>query len=289
MDPILLLVFSTPLILAALGEVVGQRAGVLNIGLEGMMLFGAFFGFLVTGRSGSLVEGFLVGSACGLALALLSSVFTVKLGADQVVVGTAINFLALGVTGLAFRRIYGQSGQLLSSPTLPKFFGLDAVVWLALVLIPLVWWCINRTNWGLTLRACGEYPKAVEAAGFAVPLIRIQALALGGALAGLAGAYLSLGVAGTFAEGMTAGRGFLAIALVTFGRWRPIWVALAAVLLGYVQSLQYSLQGKPILGVVIPSQLWLAMPYVIALLVLVLIGSGTVTPQALGRPYTKER
>lgn len=289
MDFILLLVFSTPLILAALGEVVGQRAGVLNIGLEGMMLFGAFFSFLVAGRSGSLIEGFMIGALCGLILALVSSFFTVKLGADQVVVGTAINFLALGVTGLAFRRVYGQSGQLLSSPAMPKLLGVDAVVVLALILIPLVWWAIHKTNWGLALRASGEYPKAVEAAGFAVPLIRIQALAIGGALAGLAGAYLSLGVAGTFAEGMTAGRGFLAIALVTFGRWRPIWVALAAVLLGYVQSLQYSLQGKPILGVVIPSQLWLAMPYVIALIVLVLIGAGTVTPQALGRPYTKER
>lgn len=338
MDLAVLLLFSTPLILAALGEVVGQRSGVLNIGLEGMMLFGAFFGFLVASRTGSLVEGFAVGAACGVGLALISGFFTVKLGADQVVVGTAINFMALGVTGLAFRRIFGQSGQLLSSPALPKFLGLDWVIWIALALIPALWWIVNRTAWGLALRACGEYPKAVEAAGFAVPKIRLQALAVGGALAGLGGAYLSLGVAGTFAEGMTAGRGFLAIALVTFGRWRPIWVALAALLMGYAQSLQFSLQGKDIatswvlLAIVLsglaifvygwrpkaPSwmrwaglggpavallsrmvtlpktfqvspQLWLAMPYVLALVVLVLVGTGTVTPQALGRPYTKER
>jgi len=337
-DVSLLLLFSTPLILAALGEIVGQRAGVLNIGLEGMMLFGAFFGFLVAGRNGSLIEAFAVGAGCGIGLALISSFFTVKLGADQVVVGTAINFLALGVTGLAFRRVYGQSGQLLSSPALPKFLGLDGVIWFALLSIPALWWIVNRTTWGLALRACGEYPKAVEAAGIAVPKIRIQALVIGGALAGLGGAYLSLGVAGTFAEGMTAGRGFLAIALVTFGRWRPGWVALAAILLGYAQSLQFSLQGRDIstsavllvvalvgltlfvMGIFskgpawlrwagciapavailskvahfprtfqVPSQLWLAMPYVLALAVLVLVGTGTVTPQALGQPYTKER
>lgn len=289
MDLALLLLFSTPLILAGLGEVIGQRAGVLNIGLEGTMLMGAFFGFLVATKTGSLPLGFGCGVLCGIAISLVSSLFTVKMGADQVVVGTAVNFLALGVTGLAFRRIYGQSGQLLSSPPLPKFMGLDLVVLFALLAIPLVWWLLHRTNWGLALRACGEYPTAVDAAGFAVPVLRIQALTLGGALAGLGGAYLALGVAGTFAEGMTAGRGFLAIALVTFGRWKPVWVALAAVLLGYAQSLQYSLQGRPIFGVTVPSQLWLALPYVLALLVLVLVGSGTVTPQALGKPYRKEK
>jgi len=331
-----LLVVSTPLILAALGEVVGQRGGVLNIGVEGMMLFGAFFGFLATGRSGSLLIGFGAAVLVGVVLALISGLFTVRLGADQVVVGTAINFLALGVTGLGFRRIYGQSGQLLSSPSLPHALGIDPIVVIALLLIPAIWFLLMKTNWGLALRASGEYPKAVEAAGFSVSKVRISGLVLGGALAGLAGAHLSLGVAGTFAEGMTAGRGFLAIALVTFGRWQPIWVALAALLLGYTQSLQYSLQGNAIsrhsvqitillccialagtmmvkrkadlrvMGGIailaslsffslswpqeihIPSQLWLALPYVLALLVLVLVGSGTLTPRALGKPYEKE-
>lgn len=288
MDWAFLLVVSTPLILAALGEVVGQRSGVLNIGLEGTMLLGAFLGFLIASKSGLLLLAFPIAAGIGVLIALISGYFTVKLGADQVVVGTAVNFLALGATGLAFRRIYGQSGQLLSSPDMPRLWGLDVVVLTALVLVPTTWWLLFRTKWGLALRACGEYPKAVEAAGFNVSRVRLSALALGGALAGLAGAHLSLGVAGTFAEGMTAGRGFLAIALVTFGRWRPAWVALAALLLGYTQSLQYSLQGKPVFGVQIPSQLWLALPYVLALLVLVFIGSGTVAPKALGRPYEKE-
>ncbi len=288
MDWAFLLVVSTPLILAALGETVGQRSGVLNIGLEGTMLFGAFFGFLIAGRTGSVALGFGLAASLGLAISLFSGLFTVKLGSDQVVVGTAINFLALGVTGLGFRRIYGQSGQLLSSPEIPKFLGLDPVCLFAIALIPMIWFLLMRTKWGLALRASGEYPKAVEASGFSVGKIRLTALALAGALAGLGGAHLSLGVAGTFAEGMTAGRGFLAIALVTFGRWRPGFVAVAALLLGYTQSLQYSLQGKTVLGVMVPSQLWLALPYVLALLVLVFVGSGTVTPKALGKPYEKE-
>mgnify|MGYP001037494281 CR=1 FL=1 len=288
MDFAFLLVTAAPLIYAALGEVIGQRSGVLNIGIEGMMLVGAFFGFLVAGKTGSWPLGFGIGAACGLLLAIISSVFTVKLAADQVVVGTAINFLALGVTGLGFRRAYGQSGQLLTSPELPRIWGIDPMLVVAFLLIPLVWWLIQRTKWGLALRGCGEYPAAVETSGFSVNRIRIQALLFGGMLAGLGGAYLSLAVAGSFAEGMTAGRGVLAIALVTFGRWRPIWVALAALALGYAQSLQYSLQGRPIFGVVIPAQIWLGLPYVVSLLVLIFVGSGTVTPQALGKPYRKE-
>lgn len=288
MDWAFLLVVSTPLILAALGEAVGQRSGVLNIGLEGTMLFGAFFGFLIAGRTGSLSIGFALAAAIGILISLLAGSFTVKLGADQVVVGTAINFLALGITGLGFRRIYGQSGQLLSSPELPRFLGIDAICLLAIILIPVIWFVLMRTKWGLAVRACGEYPKAVEASGFSVIKIRLTAQMIGGALAGLGGAHLALGVAGTFAEGMTAGRGFLAIALVTFGRWQPIYVALAALLLGYTQSLQYILQGRPVLGIQVPSQLWLALPYVLALLVLVFVGSGTVAPKSLGRPYEKE-
>lgn len=289
MDLALLLLVSTPLVLASLGELIGQRSGLLNIGLEGMMLVGAFAGFAVAQQTGSPWLGVALATALGVGLNLLSGVFTVWLGSDQVVVGTAFNFLALGVTGLGFRRLYGQSGQLLSSPDLPRLAGLDVLVWLGLALIPLIWFLLQRTGWGLAARACGEYPSSVEAAGFRVHRIRFQALAVSGALAGLAGAHLSLGVAGTFAEGMTAGRGFLAIALVTFGRWRPVWVVLAGLLLGFAQSLQYSLQGKPVLGVQIPPQLWLALPYVLALLVLVFVGTRTVTPQALGQAYRRKR
>lgn len=288
-DPILVLVFTTPLLLAAFGEVVGQKAGLLNIGAEGMMLAGAFVGFFAADRTGSLAVGFLAAAIAGVLLAIGSGFFTIRLGSDQVVVGTAINFLALGATGLAFRRLYGSSGHLLSSAAMPRLLGLDVVTVITIALLPVVWFVLERTHWGLAVRACGEYPKAAEAAGQSVARLRFQAASLSGLLAGLGGAYLALGVAGTFAEGMSAGRGFLAIAVVTFGRWKPGWVALAAMLLGYAQSLQYGMQGRPIFGVLVPTQLWLAMPYVLALLVLVLAGTGAVTPAALGRPYTKER
>ncbi len=337
MDLALLLVFSTPLALAAMGELVGQRSGVINIGLEGMMLIAAFLGVYVAKSTGSIPLAFLVPAIAGAALGLVSGFFTVRLGADQVVVGTAINFLALGATGLAYRSIYGTSGQLLDVAAMTKFWGIDGMVVLMLLLIPIIGFAIYRTNWGLVLRAAGDYPKAAEAAGYSVSRIRMQAVVIGGVFAGLAGAYLSLGVANSFAEGMTAGRGFVAIALVTFGRWRPLYVTLAALLIGYCQSLKFSLQesGVPafvivallilsaiaVLGVVlarrvhyrnaawilvfgglavsallnlpktvaVPSQLWLALPYVVALAVLIVVGKGTVAPGALGIAYKRER
>jgi simple sugar transport system permease protein len=288
MDWGFLLILSTPLILAALGEVVGQKSGVLNIGLEGMMLMGAFAGYWVAIKGNSPYLALAVGIGVGGLLSLISAYFTVKLGSDQVVVGTAVNFLALGLTGLGYRRAFGEPSQLPAMPEFASLGPIDAVTATTLLLIPILWVAINRTKWGLALRACGEYPKAVEASGFSVHRIRMTALLIGGLLAGLAGAYLSVGVARSFAEGMTAGRGFLAIALVTFGRWHPAWTAVAALVLGYTQSLQYSLQGRPIFGVQVPSQLWLALPYVAALAVLVLVGSGSASPGALGRPYEKE-
>lgn len=290
---ITLLVFSAPLILAALGELIGQRGGVINIGLEGMMLIGAFVGVLVADRTGSLMLAFGLAAASGTALGLLSGWFTVRLAADQVVVGTALNLMALGVTSLAFRASYGATGKLLNTPAVPKALGLDLGVWFMLAAIPLVGLLVYRTNWGLALRAAGGYPRAAEAAGFSVEKLRLQGVGLGGFFAGIAGAYLSLGVANSFAEGMTVGRGFLAIALVTFGRWRPAFIVLAGLLIGYCQSLKFSLQGTQFhLGFgsfEIPSQLWLALPYVVALVVLVIVGKGTIAPGALGVPYKKER
>ena len=287
LDLTFLLILSVPLILAAVGETIGQRSGVLNIGLEGMMLVGAFVGFAVGIKSGSVLAATGAATAAGLVLASISAFFVIRLESDQVVVGTAVNLFALGSTGLAFRRMFGQSPTLGTLPTVPKLAGVDLFVPLALIVTVLAWWLLAKTRWGLAIRASGEYPQAVEASGFSVTRLRIGALMIGGALAGLAGCHLTLGVAGSFAEGMTAGRGFLAIALVTFGRWQPHLAALAAVLLGYAQSLQYSLQGKKVFGVEIPSQLWLALPYVLALVVLVLVGSGAPSPKALGRPYER--
>lgn len=285
LDLILLLTFSTPIALAAIGETVSQRAGVLNIGLEGMMLCGAFFGMLVSLDTGSPWLGMGAAGLSSLALALASSLFIVRLAADQVVVGTAINLLALGLTGTLFRARFGQSGALLSVAKLPEWNGLDPVAVSMLASVPLVWWVLQRTGFGLALRAAGESTKAVEAAGFSVAVLRTACLSISGLFGGLAGGYLALGIAGSFAENMTAGRGFVAIALVTFGRWKPGWVLAAALLIGFAESLQFSLQAD---NVGLPHQLFVALPYVVALLVLVVAGKGTQAPDSLGVAYRRE-
>jgi simple sugar transport system permease protein len=286
MDVALLLIFSAPVAIAAIGESVAQRAGVLNIGLEGSMLCGAFFAMLATHSTGSPWIGLLAGTTVGLALTLLQGWFTVMLAADQVVAGTAANLLAMGLTGTLFRSQFGQSGQLLSIPKIPSWHGLDAVLVFMLLSVPVLWFLLWRTGWGLALRSCGEYPKAAEAAGYSVPNLRLQGLAFSGVFGGLAGAYLAVGVAGSFAENMTAGRGFVAIAMVTFGRWNPLFALGAALLVGYADSLQFALQAR---NIALPHQFFVALPYVTALLVLVLAGKGALAPRALGTAYRRER
>ena len=278
--------YTAPVALAAIGETVNQKSGVINIGIEGMMLTGAFFAMLVSLKTGSPWLGLSAGIGCGICLALISSWFTLYRQADQVVVGSAINLLALGLTGTLYRAQFGQSGQLLNVPTIPQWNGLDAVMVFLLLATLGAWMLLFRTGWGLAVRAAGEYPKAAEASGFSVRKLRLEAGLLAGAFAGLAGAYLSVGIAGSFAENMTAGRGFIAIAMVTFGRWKPQFVVIAALLIGFVESLQFKLQTY---GWQVPFQLLLALPYIVALLVLVLVGKGTLAPAALGQAYAKER
>lgn len=285
MELLLLLQYATPVGLAAIGETVGQKSGVINIGLEGMMLLAAFFSTWSTLATGSPWIGFLAGCGVGVASNLLSALFTIRMGIDQVVVGTAMNLLSLGLTGTLFRARFGQTGSLLSVPSIPRFGGIDAVVIAMVLLVPLTALLLNRTAWGLAVRAAGEYPKAAEAAGFNVWKLRFGASAYAGLLAGAAGAYLSLGIAGSFAENMTNGRGFIAIAMVTFGRWKPVYVLLSALLIGYLESLQFTLQAK---GSSVPFQLLLALPYVAALAVLVVAGKGTSFPAALAKPYSRD-
>jgi simple sugar transport system permease protein len=285
-DWITLLQFATPLILAALGETVGQKGGLINIGLEGTMLAAAFFAVLGCIGTGSPWLGLVIGALGGLGMTMMITWFTVTLGADQVVVGTAANLLALGLTGTLFEARFGHSGQLFHVDQIPTWHGVDAVMISGIVAVFLVTWLLWHTGWGLALRAAGEYPQAAEAAGFSVHKLRFQAAAIGGLLGGLGGAYLSLGVVGSFAENMTGGRGFIAIAMVTFGRWKPAYVFLACLLIGYLDSLQYTLQAR---GSTVPFQLLIALPYVAALVVLVAVGKGTVVPAALARPYTREK
>lgn len=285
MDFAALLVFAAPVGLAALGECINQRGGTLNIGLEGTMLGAAYFGMLTSSATGSPWIGLLVGIAVGVACSLIQAFFVLKIAADQVVVGTALNLLALGLTSTLFRARFGSSGQLLSVPQVPKVMGIDAVIVVMILLAATTGWLLFRTKWGLALRATGEYPEAVAAAGFSVSRLRLTALTIAGALGGLGGAYLSLGISGSFAENMTAGRGFVAIAMVTFGRWKPTWVFAASLLVGYAESLQFVFQSK---GWHVPFQLLIAAPYVLALLVLVGFGRGSAAPAALGKPYRRE-
>lgn len=286
MNPIELLRYASPVAFAAMGETVGQRAGVLNIGLEGAMLTSAYFGMVVCDTTKSPWLGVLAAVVAALVVMAISGWFMVYLAADQVVVGTAVNLMALGVTSTLFRARYSDSGQLLSVPTIPRIGEFDPLLLLLLLAIPVVWFALMRTGWGLALRAAGEYPKSAEAAGYSVNRLRFGACLVGGAFAGLAGAYLSLGIAGSFAENMTAGRGFVAIAMVTFGRWRPFWVFAAALLVGFAESLQFKVQS---LGWNVPFQLLIALPYLIALAVLVIVGKGTVAPGALGVAYRREK
>jgi simple sugar transport system permease protein len=278
--------YTAPVALAAIGETVNQKAGVINIGIEGMMLSGAFFAMFVSLRTGSPWLGLVIGVVCGVLLSAISSWFTLYRQADQVVVGTALNLFALGLTGTLYRAQFGQSGQLLNVPTIPQWNGLDPVLIFLVLATAGCWVLLFRTGWGLAVRAAGEYPKASEAAGFSVRKLRLGAGLFAGAFAGLAGAYLSVGIAGSFAENMTAGRGFIAIAMVTFGRWKPQLVVVAALLIGFVESLQFRLQT---LGWQVPFQLLLALPYIVALGVLVVVGKGTLAPAALGQAYAKER
>lgn len=278
--------YAAPVAIAALGETVGQKAGVINIGLEGSMLTAALCATIVTLATKNPALGLLVGTIAGLGVTLLAGVFAISLQSDQVVVGTAINLLALGVTGTIYRSKFGQSGQLISLPPIAKWHGIDAVIVAMVISAPLLWWLLNRTAWGLAVRSTGEYPKSSEAAGFSVAALRYSAVSVAGVFAGLAGAYLAVGLAGSFAEAMTVGRGFVAIAMVTFGRWRPGWVLLAALTIGFVDLLQYRFQA---MGWHAPFQLMLALPYLVALLVLVFVGKGAAAPQALGRPHRREK
>ena len=287
---------ATPLLLAALGENIVQKAGIVNVGLEGMLLVGAFAATLGTlylpGLPGgpplhNAFAGVVVGGLAGLLLALLFALFAVKLAANQVVVGVVINLLALGLTGTLYRKLFGTTGQFISTAALPRYAWLGnqtPITLLACLAVPVAWWWLSRTRGGLKLRACGEQPVAAEASGVRVAQVRACALAFGGAMAGMAGAYLSVGDTNTFIPNMSAGRGFIALAIVTAGRWNPYGCLIAALCFGFAQSLQY--QGQA-LGGHVPYQVFLALPYLATLLILALGRRGSAAPAALGRPYRR--
>ena len=294
------LVAAAPLLLAALGETLVQRAGVINIGLEGILLVGAFAGMVACYTSGSPIVGVSAGALSGLLLALLFAGLTVGLSADQIVVGVSLNLLAAGITGVLYRGIFGVTGQalqvttfppvsipLLSTlPTLgPALFQHTVLVYLAVSLVPLFTFFLFHLRGGLQLQAVGEHPQAAETLGISVRKVRILALAVEGILGGIAGSYLSLAYSNTFIEGMSAGRGFIALAIVIFGRWNPNGALWGSLFFGAATALQFHLQA---LGLRIPYQFVLMLPYVLTLFALVFLGTRTSAPAALGEPYTRE-
>jgi general nucleoside transport system permease protein len=273
--------YAVPTAFGAIGESIVQRAGIINVGLEGLMLGSAFSATIVSSSTGNPWLGILAGMVSGMLTSLFLGILVIKFSLDQIVVGTAINLLSLGVCGTLFEK-QGATGKLMNLPSIPKFFGSFDVVLVFLILCAIaVGIVLYRTNYGLKLRAAGEYPEAVVAAGFRPAKLRYQALIAGGLFGGIGGAYLALGISQSFATEMVAGRGFIAIALVTFARWRPIGILLSAMMLGLFEVLQFELQMS---GSQIPRSLLLASPYIATLVILVFVGKGTRAPQSLGVP-----
>ncbi|CAN5144699.1 ABC transporter permease [soil metagenome] len=286
---------ATPLALAALGEVLVERSGLINLGLEGAILAGAF-GSLVGATVGGVVSGYMGAICGGVLVAALFAVFVIWLRADQIITGTAITLLSAGATGTLYRLWYGTSGAALGTPTstpialpglsrLPligaALFAQPLMTYVVYILVPLLAWWLRATHAGLALRAVGERPEAAEAAGVRVTRVRVAAVLAGGVLGGLAGGTLVLAQAGTFAEGMSAGRGFIAVSIVVLGRWNPVGVALAALVFGAASALQFAFQA---MGWHTPYQLFLVLPYLLTLAGLAGVVGRTRAPESLGMP-----
>ncbi|MDE3127810.1 MAG: ABC transporter permease [Gemmatimonadota bacterium] len=284
---------TVPLLLAAGGELLSERAGILNIGLEGAVIAGALAATLGVGPWG-LAGGYAAALCAGAAVGLLMALFVVVVRADQILTGTAATLLAFGVTGAVYRGVYGATGVALTLPTSAPFripvlaaipgvgsalFDQPAVFYLAYLLVPILWWFLYRTQVGLALRAVGESPAAAGAAGIAAGPLRAAAVTVGSALGGLAGGVLVLAQAGTFAEGMSAGRGFIAIAIVVLGRWTPLGIMIGALVFGVATAMQYVVQA---MGWPIRYELVLMLPYLLTLLALMFSPRG-VAPAMLAR------
>jgi simple sugar transport system permease protein len=292
---------STPLILAALEGLYSERGGVINIALEGIMLAGAFTAAAVTVYSHNPWIGLLAAIAAGTLVALIHGLATIKYRADQVVSGTAINILFLGVPALLSGALFDSTGatpQLPREQVLPDFtifaaerwpllasvFNQKPLVYLALLAVPATWYLLRHTRFGLRLRAVGENPEAADTAGVSVIGMRFGGVLISGALAALGGAYLSIGQNSLFTRNMTAGRGFIALAALIFGKWNPVGAFLACVLFGFAEAVAIRMQGT----VNIPNQFIQLIPYVLTMVVLAGLIRRATPPRSLGVPYVKE-
>ena len=290
--------FATPLVFGAIAGMFAERSGVINIGLEGMMLMGAYFGLYGADKGGTWVVGLLVGMASGGLLALVYAYFAIHLRADQIVGGTAVNFLAFGITGYFFQETY--NGQVTGDVSLlPEIHlgglghflegaigNLSILTWASFVLVIVAYVVFFKTPIGLRLRACGEHPRAADTVGINVYLVRYCCVVLSGLLVAIGGVYLTLGPEGngTFIPGITSGRGFIALAAMIFGNWRPAGAFAAALLFGFSSALALKLQvysGQA-------ATLFQVLPYVLTLVAVAGVIGRTVPPAAEGKPYAKQ-
>ena len=273
---------STPLLLAALGGLYSERGGVINIALEALLLAGAFTAAVVTHFAGNPWLGLLAAIAAGAAVALVHGIACIRFRADQVVSGTAINIVFLGLPQLLAGAFFASTG---ATPQLPKGQLLpNAPIVLAFGLVPVTWYVLNRTRFGLRLRAVGENPEAADTAGVDVARVRYAGVVLSGVLAAIGGAYLSIGQASLFTRNMSAGRGFIALAALIFGKWRPVQTMLACLLFGAADALSIQMQGVSR----IPVQFIQIIPYVLTLVVLAGFIGQSRAPRALRTPYAKK-
>ncbi|MEM9205820.1 MAG: ABC transporter permease [Pseudomonadota bacterium] len=302
-EPIILTVItaSTPLLLAAIGELVSERAGVLNLGVEGMMAVGAASAFGAAVATGNGAAGIVAGIGAGVLLSMLFALLTVRFAANQVATGLALTLLGLGIANSIGSGLVGVARDPLPKLDVPGvseipmigpiLFGQDVIVYASFALVIGVWYVLNYTRLGLTVRAVGDNHGSAHVLGINVATVRFGAIAFGGACAGLAGAYLSLSYTPLWVDGMTAGRGWIALALVVFASWLPWRVLIGAYLFGAVTILQFHAQGA---GIQIPAQLLSALPYIATILVLVLISRDVMraranTPACLGQPFIPDR
>jgi ABC-type uncharacterized transport system permease subunit len=290
--------YATPLVFASLGGLFSERSGVVNIGLEGMMLTGAFFAVWGSDVTGSWILAIAIAVAAGGVMGLVHAVFSVTLRTDQIVGGTAINFLALGITSYLFFKLYGQQGTPTDISTIPNvhlsvlgngfvgdvFGNLNIMIWVGIALVALTWVIVFKTPIGLRIRACGEHPRAADTVGIDVYAIRYAAVTLSGMLAAAGGAYLSIGFGNSFTENMTAGRGFIALAALIFGNWRPVGAAAACLLFGFSSALGVNLQAYS-LSI---STLFTALPYLLTLVAVAGVIGRSTPPASIGRPYVKQ-
>lgn len=291
---------AVPVAFAALGAAIAERSGVYNVGLEGSMLMGAFGAAAGTFLTGSPYLGALIGCALGMALGSVQALLTVSLRSDQLVAGIAVNLFCAGLTAFLSRLVFGAGQDAITLPGLPalplpglssipvlgpSLFSQDVLAWLLVLLTLATGFVLYRTHAGLALRIAGENPRAADSAGVPVHRVRTLAVIASSTLAGLGGAHLVLAQVHVFAEGMSGGRGFLALALVILGRWHPGWVLLAALFFGLCESAQLSLQFS---NPEVPYQLLLMLPYVASIVALVGLMGRARAPEAVGQPYDRE-